>query len=126
MSVESINAVNAAGAAGQSLQQTQQTQTQQPVTDSVVQQPAEAAAQEAPQQKLTNEEASALAERLNEFMNTKQRNLAFSVDEESNDTIIKVLDSETQEVIRQYPSEEAVELAKHLEAAMGLIFNDKA
>ena len=53
MSVESINAVNAAGAASQPLQQTQQTQTQQPVTDSVVQQPAEAAAQEAPQQKLT-------------------------------------------------------------------------
>ena len=42
MSVESINAGNAASAAGQPLQQTQQTQTQQPVTDSVVQQPAEA------------------------------------------------------------------------------------
>ena len=124
MSVESINVSSVASV---TTQPQQQTQVQGPTTNPAVQQQqTETVKEEVLPQKLSNDEAVALAERLNEFLDIKQRNLSFSVDKESNSTIIKVHDSETQEVIRQFPSEEAVELAKHLEDAMGIIFNDRA
>jgi flagellar protein FlaG len=40
--------------------------------------------------------------------------------------VVKVMDTQTNEVIRQFPSEETLKLAKHLEGMLGLIFNDKA
>ena len=49
----------------------------------------------------------------NHFQNI-QRNLDFSVDEDSGVTVVKVVDSESQEVIRQIPSEEALALVQHL------------
>ncbi len=124
MSVESINVSSVASV---TTQPQQQAPVQEPTTNPAdQQQQTETVKEEVLPQKLSNDEAVALAERLNEFLDSKQRNLSFSVDEESNSTIIKVHDSETQEVIRQFPSEEAVELAKHLEDAMGIIFNDRA
>ena len=43
-----------------------------------------------------------------------QRNLNFSIDEDSGRTVIKVIDSSTDEVIRQIPSEEMLALARQL------------
>lgn len=43
------------------------------------------------------------------------RELNFSVDEELNRSIVTVLDQETGEVIRQIPSEEMLEIAKHID-----------
>ncbi|MEK6736852.1 MAG: flagellar protein FlaG, partial [Pseudomonadota bacterium] len=38
------------------------------------------------------------------------QNLRFSVDEDTGKTIIKVMDAQTEEVIRQIPTKEAVEI----------------
>ncbi len=56
--------------------------------------------------------------KLNDFAQTIQRNLLFSLDKESGKLITKVVDSKTNEVIRQIPNEETVALARNL-AALG-------
>lgn len=51
---------------------------------------------------------------LNDFAQTIERNLHFSIDKESGILITKVVDSESNEVIRQIPNEETVALAQSL------------
>lgn len=67
---------------------------------------------------------------LNGYVQTVQRNLQFDVDDTSGHTIIRVVDSETEEVIRQIPSEEVLALARHLksmgEGEQGLFLKEKA
>lgn len=48
-----------------------------------------------------------------------QRNLNFSVDEGSGRTVVKVIDADSQEVIRQFPTEEALALARRLRELSG-------
>lgn len=51
---------------------------------------------------------------LNKHVLTVGRALRFSVDRESGHTIIKVMDRETEQIVRQIPPEEAIALAKFL------------
>lgn len=53
-------------------------------------------------------------------------NLRFSIDEDTGKTIIKVVDTHTDEIIRQFPTEQAIEIARTLDKVQGLLFNDKA
>ncbi len=46
------------------------------------------------------------------LLNSQGRTLNFSVDEESGKPVVKVIDFETKEVIRQIPSEEVLTMAK--------------
>jgi flagellar protein FlaG len=52
---------------------------------------------------------------INEFVQTVQRDLSFSMDEASGHTIIKVIDSESGKLVRQIPSEEVLALATYLQ-----------
>jgi|SRR5690554_3868048 len=54
------------------------------------------------------------------------RNLLFSLDEESGETVIKVVDSTTNEVIRQIPSEEILAISKALDTLQGLLLRQQA
>lgn len=54
------------------------------------------------------------------------RNLQFSIDEETGRTVIKVVDSTTQQVIRQMPSEELLALTRSLDSLSGLFVKQKA
>jgi flagellar protein FlaG len=54
------------------------------------------------------------------------RNLQFSLDNETGETIVKVVDSSTNEVIRQIPSKELVDLAKTLDEFTGMLLKQKA
>lgn len=65
-------------------------------------------------------------DKLNSLMSDGQRALNFSVEKDLNKVIVKVMDVETEEIIRQFPNEEALKFAKHLEGMMGLLFNEKA
>ena len=51
---------------------------------------------------------------INDYVQNLQRNLQFTVDEESGKDVVTVIDSQSEEVIRQIPSEEALELARRL------------
>ncbi|GAB6043624.1 flagellar protein FlaG [Endothiovibrio diazotrophicus] len=63
---------------------------------------------------------------MNDRSELLRRNLKFSVDDESGRMVIKVVDSQTDEVIRQIPKEEMLEIARSLEKAEGLLFRAKA
>ncbi len=54
---------------------------------------------------------------LNDYVQRVGRDLHFSMDKDSGKTIIKVFNSETQELIRQIPPEKVFELAEILEQA---------
>lgn len=49
---------------------------------------------------------------MNDFIQAEQRDLQFSVDEELGTTIVKVMDRETGDLIRQIPEETFIELAR--------------
>lgn len=64
---------------------------------------------------------------INKAMQDQARDLEFSLDPDSNRTIIKVVDQKTGEVVRQIPSTEAIQIAKALDQAQqGLLIRQKA
>lgn len=71
------------------------------------------------------EEVEATVEEVNAFMQSMQRNLSFSIDEQLGQAIISVKDGETDEVIRQIPSEELVVLRKKMDDVVGILFEAK-
>ena len=63
---------------------------------------------------------------LNRTMSLTNTKLSFSVDKASKQTVVKVLNSETQEVIRQIPSDEALKIAQHVQSLMGILYDASA
>jgi flagellar protein FlaG len=91
-------------------------QTRREAVDSAVKESVNALAQEkAKEQALSTKDMQEMVDKLNESQELSSRNLSFNVDQEAGRTVIKVLDSESGDVIRQIPSEELVELAKRMQ-----------
>ncbi|HWT71660.1 MAG TPA: flagellar protein FlaG [Oxalicibacterium sp.] len=63
---------------------------------------------------------------INKALQDLSPNLEFTVDPDSNRTVVKVLDQQTKEVIRQMPSAEALEISKALDKLQGLLVRQKA
>jgi flagellar protein FlaG len=63
---------------------------------------------------------------LNRAMQEQAQNLEFSIDEDTNRTIVKLIDKSSGEVLRQIPSQEALEIAKALDQISGLLIRQKA
>lgn len=57
---------------------------------------------------------------------TVSDSLRFSIDQDSGKTVVKVVDAQTDQVIRQIPSEEVLEIAKDLERMKGLFLRQQA
>ena len=51
---------------------------------------------------------------INDYVQKIQRDLEFSIDDASGRQVVKVIDAENEEVIRQIPAEEMLDLARHL------------
>ncbi|MDB5918690.1 MAG: flagellar protein FlaG [Massilia sp.] len=64
--------------------------------------------------------------RINTVLQVRAPGLEFSIDEDSARSIVKVVDTDTNEVIRQMPSKEALEISKALEHLDSLLIRDKA
>ncbi len=83
-----------------------------------------------------NEDPSAVAEisklseavsRMSDHVQNIRRGLEFTIDEGSDHTVITVYDVESEEVIRQIPSEEFLNLVRHFNEVGGAsLINDKA
>jgi flagellar protein FlaG len=72
------------------------------------------------------DELNEAVSQLNDFVQNVQRDLQFEVDNEMGQTIVKVVDQSTQEVIRQIPDEVAMRLAEKLQQDEPLtLFNIK-
>ena len=63
----------------------------------------------------TREQLDDAVSQLNDFVQNVQRDLQFEVDNELGQTIVKVVDQSTKEVIRQIPDELALRLAENLQ-----------
>jgi flagellar protein FlaG len=63
---------------------------------------------------------------LNQSSQIKTQGLEFSVDEDSRRTVVKVIDQETKEVLRQIPTKEALALAKTFATATGSLISQSA
>jgi flagellar protein FlaG len=63
---------------------------------------------------------------VNKAFESKASDLQFSVDKQSGDTVVKVVDSSTGDVIRQIPTEEVLNIAHNIERMQGLLMRDKA
>lgn len=62
---------------------------------------------------------AAIAERLDEFLRESGRSVEFRVDDDAHATIITVRRADTGEVVRQYPTEEALALLRRLNEQSG-------
>lgn len=74
----------------------------------------------------TLEELEVAVGQINDLMREGQRSVAFNLDKDSGQVVVKVTNTQTDEVIRQIPNEDALRFAQNIESMMGLIFNDKA
>lgn len=66
-------------------------------------------------QEVMQEKVQAAVAQMNEYIQSTQRDLNFSYDPNSGETVVKVLDRATQEVIRQIPDEIFLRLAQRLD-----------
>ena len=91
--------------------------------------------QQAEKASVSNVELREAVGQINQFVQSVQRDLSFSMDETSGRSVIKVIDSESGEVVRQIPSEEVLAIATYIKdvsetsgvdaaAPSGLLFSD--
>jgi flagellar protein FlaG len=74
-------------------------------------------------QPLEREQLEEMAQQLQDFMGEMNRSLQFKVDEDSGRDVIKVLDKNSGEVIKQYPSEEVLSLVSKLSESAGILID---
>jgi len=74
----------------------------------------------------TEASIAAAIEKLNKFVGGANAELQFTLDKDADLTVVKILDKETKQLIRQFPSAEAVQIAKVLDKLQGLLIRDKA
>ena len=82
--------------------------------------------EEQSQAKVTEQDVNAAIGKLKDYVQNLDRELQFQVDKDTGKTVVKILDADTNEVVRQIPSEEVLELTKHLDNVQGVIFNSEA
>lgn len=62
---------------------------------------------------------------MQEYAQSAQRNLQFSLDDKSQRMVVTVTEASTGKVIRQMPSEEALRLSENLEEIRSVLFSGK-
>jgi flagellar protein FlaG len=65
-------------------------------------------------------------EQVNKVVQTMTNDVRFTLDKDTGIHVVKVVDTKTDEVIRQYPSEELIDLARSLDKLRGLIIRETA
>jgi flagellar protein FlaG len=74
---------------------------------------------------LTNEQLKMVAQQLQDFMGEMNKGLLFSVDKDSGRDVIKVIDKKNGDLIKQYPTEQVLEMVSKLSDATGSLVNEK-
>ena len=72
-----------------------------------------------------NQVASAV-DKINQVIQASSQGVEFSINNDFNRLIVKVVDQQTNEVIRQIPSEEVLEIARSLDKLQGLLIRQTA
>ncbi len=72
------------------------------------------------------EKLDSAATEMNKYVQNMQRDLHFSVDEDSGETVIKVVESQSQRLIRTIPSEEFLSISREFNQGVGLLLKARA
>ncbi len=74
------------------------------------------------------EQVEQAVKQINDYLQTVQRNLEFSVDKDTHQVVVKVRDAKTGEVVRQIPPKSVLEMAKAMKESKeeGLLFAQRA
>lgn len=89
-------------------------------------QAADVQAQEKAAPEPTRDEVTKALKKINEAMPSSATRLEFSLDDDTRQTIVKIVDQSTKEVVRQIPTVEALQIAKSLDKMAGLFINQTA
>jgi len=78
-------------------------------------------------QEMAGDDRQALVDQIQQALEEMQhKSLQFSVDESTGRTVIKVVDKDTGEVIKEIPPEETLRLAEKIEEMSGILFDKRA
>jgi flagellar protein FlaG len=69
---------------------------------------------------------SQAVDKLNEYVAPALQTIEFSLDQESERMVVKVVDTATQRVLRQIPNEEVMAMSKTLDKLQGLVIRQTA
>ena len=99
-------------------------------SEAVETQPAETAAatqstKESPSE-ASREQIEGAVATIQDFVQSVQRSINFALDDSSGRVVVKVTDSGSGDVIRQIPSEEALQMAENLSEVRSLLFKAEA
>ncbi len=76
--------------------------------------------------KPSEEQLKSLVQEANDFIKPLNGSLQFSIDKDTGTTVVKVIDTSTKEIIKQFPTEEMLGLAKALSQLKGLLVKQQA
>jgi flagellar protein FlaG len=74
----------------------------------------------------SREERRDAVQKLNEIIKQTNDSLQFSIDEDTDIRLVKLIDLNTKETVRQYPSEEIINIARAIDKLQGMLVRDKA
>lgn len=74
---------------------------------------------------LTPEKLEKVAQQLQSFVSDMNKSLLFQVDEDSGRNVIKVIDRDSGDLVKQYPSEEVLGIVSNLAEATGVLVDFK-
>jgi len=77
-------------------------------------------------QKVDETRIERIAEAMDNYVKSVQRDLNIRVDHDTDKVIVKVLSRDTGEVIREIPPEELLRLASRMEEMAGVLINERA
>lgn len=72
------------------------------------------------------EEVRDAIKKIEQVVSPAAQDLRFSIDEETGITVVKLIDTQTQTVLRQIPTLEVIEISKALDKLQGLLVREKA
>lgn len=75
---------------------------------------------------VSQQQLSEAVNKLNEFVAPALQSIQFSMDQDSNRMIVKVVDTSTQKVLRQIPNEEVLAISRTLDKLQGLVIRQTA
>jgi flagellar protein FlaG len=93
-------------------------------TTSAALQTADKAAQQAQEPSQNAEQIRKAVEQIQNFSNMFDRKLQFRMNDELGVVVVKVIDSNTDKVIREIPSAEIQKLQMRIKEALGLLFDE--
>ena len=117
--LQPINAGSPSAVAGSNARPVDPTNKPAPATERAQ------ALEQAARQPGSEELGNAVAD-LNKVAQAMSQGVRFSVDEDTGRTVVKVVDTQTDKVLRQIPTVEALKLWRSIEQMQGVMLRDKA